>query len=128
MSALVSITLGQVRWGGEWTIPAGAPGVVIIAHGSGSYRHSPRNRRVGGCDEVVARWNVQALAKRRGEKELKLISNASHWFEALGRLEPMAWLGAAWLRQRLLESEMVTCYVLYLNRSPVAAHCPGRRR
>lgn len=31
---------------GDLTIPAGAPGVVIFAHGSGSSRHSPRNRFV----------------------------------------------------------------------------------
>lgn len=31
---------------GRLTIPAGSPGVVVFAHGSGSSRHSPRNRRV----------------------------------------------------------------------------------
>jgi len=29
-------------------VPAGAPGVVLFAHGSGSSRHSPRNRYVAG--------------------------------------------------------------------------------
>ncbi|HEY8430375.1 MAG TPA: alpha/beta fold hydrolase [Sandaracinaceae bacterium] len=31
---------------GTLTVPAGAPGVVAFAHGSGSSRHSPRNRFV----------------------------------------------------------------------------------
>ena len=31
---------------GELTIPDGAVGTVVFAHGSGSSRHSPRNRRV----------------------------------------------------------------------------------
>jgi pimeloyl-ACP methyl ester carboxylesterase len=31
---------------GNLTVPAGAPGIVLFAHGSGSSRHSPRNRFV----------------------------------------------------------------------------------
>ena len=31
---------------GDLVVPAGARGVVVFAHGSGSSRHSPRNRRV----------------------------------------------------------------------------------
>lgn len=33
---------------GEMTLPEGAVGVVVFAHGSGSSRHSPRNRYVAG--------------------------------------------------------------------------------
>ena len=33
---------------GELNVPAAATGVVIFAHGSGSSRHSPRNRYVAG--------------------------------------------------------------------------------
>jgi dienelactone hydrolase len=32
-----------VRLGGELTLPPGARGIVVFAHGSGSSRHSPRN-------------------------------------------------------------------------------------
>ncbi len=35
-----------VRLGGILSLPEGAPGVVIFAHGSGSSRNSPRNRLV----------------------------------------------------------------------------------
>lgn len=37
---------GTVRLRGRLTLPAGATGVVVFAHGSGSSRHSPRNRFV----------------------------------------------------------------------------------
>ena len=36
----------QVQLHGELTLPSGAPGIVLFAHGSGSSRHSPRNRHV----------------------------------------------------------------------------------
>ncbi|SOB80900.1 phosphoribosyltransferase family protein [Streptomyces sp. 1331.2] len=35
-----------VRLAGRLTVPAGALGIVVFAHGSGSSRHSPRNRYV----------------------------------------------------------------------------------
>ena len=37
---------GAVQLAGYLTIPENAPGVVLFAHGSGSSRHSPRNRCV----------------------------------------------------------------------------------
>jgi len=33
---------------GDLTVPAGSRGIVVFAHGSGSSRHSPRNRYVAG--------------------------------------------------------------------------------
>lgn len=42
----VEIAAGPVRLSGELTIPAEPLGVVLFAHGSGSSRHSPRNRYV----------------------------------------------------------------------------------
>lgn len=44
----VSISVGPVSLEGNLTIPAGAEGVVLFAHGSGSSRMSPRNRYVAG--------------------------------------------------------------------------------
>jgi putative phosphoribosyl transferase len=40
------IELGPVRLAGDLTVPASPVGVVVFAHGSGSSRHSPRNRLV----------------------------------------------------------------------------------
>lgn len=42
----VSIPADGVRLGGNLHIPSGATGIVTFAHGSGSSRHSPRNRSV----------------------------------------------------------------------------------
>ncbi len=39
----VQIPAGRVRLDGNLTVPEGAPGVVLFAHGSGSSRFSPRN-------------------------------------------------------------------------------------
>jgi len=44
----VSISAGPLRLEGALELPAGTRGVVAFAHGSGSGRHSPRNRFVAG--------------------------------------------------------------------------------
>ncbi|WP_257451525.1 dienelactone hydrolase family protein [Archangium lipolyticum] len=86
----VVVLAGDVRLGGTLAIPEGAQGLVIFAHGSGSSRHSPRNRyvayslRMAGLgtllfdlltedeeveDEVTAalRFDIDFLARRLGE-------------------------------------------------------------
>jgi len=47
----VSIPAGDARLEGELVVPAGAAGIVVFAHGSGSSRHSPRNRMVAATLE-----------------------------------------------------------------------------
>ncbi|RKN40532.1 phosphoribosyltransferase family protein [Streptomyces hoynatensis] len=42
----VTVPAGELRLGGELTVPPRAAGLVVFAHGSGSSRHSPRNRFV----------------------------------------------------------------------------------
>jgi dienelactone hydrolase len=42
----VRVPAGPVTLEGDLTVPEGTQGVVLFAHGSGSSRHSPRNRRV----------------------------------------------------------------------------------
>ncbi|MBD2564810.1 dienelactone hydrolase family protein [Nostoc sp. UIC 10607] len=44
----VLVTAGEVNLEGNLVIPDGATGIVLFAHGSGSSRHSPRNRYVAG--------------------------------------------------------------------------------
>lgn len=43
---IVRIPVGGIQLEGELKIPAGAKGIVVFAHGSGSSRHSPRNKFV----------------------------------------------------------------------------------
>ena len=44
----VRVSAGPVELEGNLAVPEGAKGVVLFAHGSGSGRHSPRNRQVAG--------------------------------------------------------------------------------
>ncbi|WP_017626682.1 phosphoribosyltransferase family protein [Nocardiopsis chromatogenes] len=48
VDAEVEAEAAGVRLGGRLTVPEGARGAVVFAHGSGSGRHSPRNVRVAG--------------------------------------------------------------------------------
>jgi putative phosphoribosyl transferase len=43
------VVVGVVELAGDLGLPADALGVVVFAHGSGSSRHSPRNRQVAGA-------------------------------------------------------------------------------
>jgi putative phosphoribosyl transferase len=45
----IRVSAGTVELPGHLTIPPDAVGIVIFAHGSGSGRHSPRNRFVAGA-------------------------------------------------------------------------------
>ena len=58
MSEAVSIVLPEAVLEGDLTLPRGARGLVIFAHGSGSSRHSPRNRFVA---EVINRAGLATL-------------------------------------------------------------------
>src|SRR5579883_1701590 len=42
----VQVIIGAVRLQGDMVVPKNARGIVLFAHGSGSSRHSPRNRYV----------------------------------------------------------------------------------
>ncbi len=44
----VNVPAGEVSLEGELFLPERAQGIVVFAHGSGSSRHSPRNRFVAG--------------------------------------------------------------------------------
>jgi len=54
----VLIPVGKVSLPGTATIPEGAAGIVAFAHGSGSSRHSPRNRYVA---EVLHAHGIATL-------------------------------------------------------------------
>ena len=52
----VRIPADAVTLDGDLTVPAASRGIVVFAHGSGSSRHSPRNRYVAGvlCEAGLA--------------------------------------------------------------------------
>lgn len=104
----VEVRAGPLRLSGRLTVPGGAGGVVLFAHGSGSSRHSPRNQYVAGVlqaaglgtllfdllttDEELDRSNVfdvELLARR--------LVDATRWLRAqpgLGAL-PVGYFGAS---------------------------------
>jgi putative phosphoribosyl transferase len=45
----VIVPAGETQLGGRLTVPSGSIGLVLFAHGSGSSRHSPRNRSVAAA-------------------------------------------------------------------------------
>src|SRR5437879_11478137 len=45
----VHLEIGPVTLAGNLNVPEGAHGIVLFAHGSGSGRHSPRNRFVAAA-------------------------------------------------------------------------------
>src|SRR5690606_29388472 len=49
LAADVAISSDALRLEGSLTLPADARGLVLFAHGSGSSRHSPRNRHVASA-------------------------------------------------------------------------------
>lgn len=51
---------------------------------------------VGGTDDVVIGLNKQAFAELKCEKELKIVTGASHLFVEAGALEKVAELAAEW--------------------------------
>jgi putative phosphoribosyl transferase len=55
---LVSIRTGPVNLEGNLLVPEGARGIVLFAHGSGSSRHSPRNRYVA---QLLNQGNLATL-------------------------------------------------------------------
>jgi hypothetical protein len=51
----VRVPGGGVVLEGDLTVPPAARGVVLLAHGSGSSRHSPRNCYVAGRHRMIPR-------------------------------------------------------------------------
>lgn len=95
MEELVRIPAGKATIEGALTVPDGAKGVVLFAHGSGSSRHSPRNNFVarvlndGGLATLLmdlltveedrnyqARFDIDLLTER--------LATAAAWLRAGG--------------------------------------------
>src|ERR671912_2446667 len=69
----VRVSAGPVELGGILDIPEGAQGVVLFAHGSGSGRHSPRNRYVAEalCEAGLATMLVDLLTPEEEEVDMR---------------------------------------------------------
>jgi pimeloyl-ACP methyl ester carboxylesterase len=67
----VEVWTGEVGLAGELTVPLGAAGIVLFAHGSGSSRLSPRNRLVASAfsDDGLATLLFDLLTPEEEEQE-----------------------------------------------------------
>jgi putative phosphoribosyl transferase len=104
----IEVRVGRIALMGLLTIPPGPKGTVLFAHGSGSSRHSPRNRCVASVLQQAGLatllldlltpgeeldhssvFDVRLLASRLGE--------ATKWVVALPELEavPIGYFGAS---------------------------------
>jgi len=104
----VVIPAEQRQLPGHLTIPSGARGLVVFAHGSGSGRHSPRNQAVAGAlndaglgtllfdllspDEEADRANVFDIPLLAGR-----LGGATAWLRNLddAREQPIGFFGAS---------------------------------
>jgi dienelactone hydrolase len=60
---------------------------------------------VGGEDKVVIGLNKKAYDLIKVEKQLKIVSGATHLFEEPGALEEVAELAAEWFKEHLIASQ-----------------------
>jgi putative phosphoribosyl transferase len=69
----VQVSAGPAVLEGNLSVPEGARGVVLFAHGSGSGRHSPRNRYVAGTlrEAGLATLLVDLLTSEEEEVDLR---------------------------------------------------------
>ncbi|HET7648107.1 MAG TPA: dienelactone hydrolase family protein [Gaiellaceae bacterium] len=68
----VSIDAGGATIDGDLIVPDGAVGVVAFAHGSGSSRHSPRNKSVAGRLNAAGLATLLVDLLTRDEEEVDL--------------------------------------------------------
>lgn len=91
----VVVHAGPVTLDGDLAVPAGAAGVVLFAHGSGSGRHSPRNRRVAAAlrERRLATLLLDLLT---AEEERVDVVTAEHRFD-IGLLAGRLTAAVDWL-------------------------------
>jgi putative phosphoribosyl transferase len=94
------VSIGPLALAGELIVPEAAQGLILFAHGSGSSRHSPRNRYVS---EALQRKRLGTLLfdlldddeaeDRANVFDIKLLTSrlvqAIDWCEARGDLMPL---------------------------------------
>ena len=93
---------------GDLQIPAGARGIVVFAHGSGSSRHSPRNRSVA---EVLQKGGVGTLLidlLTQEEERVDAMTSALRF--DIGLLTERLCLVTAWLERSKMAKGLLIGY------------------
>ena len=95
---LIQVTIGPVTLEGNMYVPADARGIVLFAHGSGSSRHSPRNRFVAGVlqNGGLATLLIDLLTS----DEERIDARTAHLRFDIGLLAGRLAGAAAWLKQQ----------------------------
>jgi putative phosphoribosyl transferase len=107
---LVHVTAGRVTLEGNLNIPDRARGVVLFAHGSGSSRHSPRNRfvarhlnTVGHATLLIDLLTAEEEDAERYTRHLRFdigllverLLAATEWLESSTSALPIGYFGAS---------------------------------
>lgn len=108
MEEIVQIPINGMALEGLLSVPPGAKGVVLFAHGSGSSRHSPRNHFVAQvlCDHGVATLLMDLLSPEEEQDasarfDIALLTDrlvaATHWVQQqpLTKHLPVGYFGAS---------------------------------
>lgn len=95
-SMALRIPYGDAVIHGDLAVPDGARGVVVFAHGSGSSRHSPRNRMV--AEHLQQRGLATLLMDLLTEHEEEVERHTRHLRFDIGLLASRLAAAAAWLR------------------------------
>ncbi len=93
----ISVTAGSVTLKGNLGVPEGAKGVVLFAHGSGSSRHSPRNRYV--AQVLRQRQWATLLIDLLTQSEEAIDRRTRHLRFDIGLLAPRLIDATEWLNQ-----------------------------
>ncbi|HTU20583.1 MAG TPA: dienelactone hydrolase family protein [Gemmataceae bacterium] len=128
LEKLVRVRAGPVVLEGSLGIPESARGVVLFAHGSGSSRHSPRNRYV--AEELHAAGLATLLIDLLTEEEEAVDEYSSHLRFDIGLLVERLADATEWLAE---DTRTAGLSVGYFGASTgggaalvAAAHCPER--
>jgi putative phosphoribosyl transferase len=92
---LVHVPAGEVTLEGELVVPEQATGVVLFAHGSGSSRHSSRNRFVAG--ELQAAGLATLLIDLLTQEEEAIDQHTAHLRFDIPLLADRLVAGSRWL-------------------------------
>lgn len=97
----VEVRMEGLSLEGILNLPAGAPSIVLFAHGSGSTRHSPRNafvaRVLNRAGFATPRFDLLTPLDR----DLAVVKGATHLFEEPGALRKSATSACDWFRRHL---------------------------
>ncbi|MFD7704440.1 dienelactone hydrolase family protein [Streptomyces caelestis] len=98
VSESVTVPSGGAALAGDLEIPAGVRGMVLFAHGSGSSRHSPRNRAVATALQLAG-FGTLLLDLLTEEEESEDTATGRHRFD-IGLLARRLAHTIDWLEQR----------------------------